>query len=768
MGSAVFSSTYRTNIRGTQSYNVRVSYSESYDWNTNKSTVAITAVELQLPGNGTNWGQLPFFGTVKAGGTAVLSMNGGAAVRVALTGGEFCAVAIPSSESVEIAHNADGTGSFTLELVGGFVYEGTGYFCALYNNEPFGAAAQSKSVALTPRTRQWSVAYHANGGSGAPAAQTKTYNQALTLSATRPSRASASAGGYTVAYNPNGGSVSPASAAAARTTAYSFLKWNTAADGSGTDYAPGGSYTADAAATLYAQWTASTSTAALTLPTPTRSGYAFNGWYTAASGGTRAGGAGESCIPSGDTTLYAQWTALASTIASCSSSVATQGSFQLSVARSFSAYYHKATFKVGSTVLATSSAFAASLSYTVPRSWFNGYPSSSSLSVTVSVQTYTDSSCATAVGSPAAASFTVTADALMKPTLLSGWATAAPYNTGAAAGKSGYIKGYSRATVTFDASKISMANGAALASYSVSCQGETTGASPYRTPVLNETSVSLVCTVTDSRGRSSSQTLTLSVYDYANPSLSGISVFRCGSNGTASEDGTCYSVRATASCSPLGGQNGCTLSCALAAAGGAYGTETTLASGAASVLGTISADASYTVRLTATDALGNTALYYASVPSRKWAMKFRPAGSGVAFGKAAEHDRALELPADWSVLIGNRDILEALGLRCRFSIPSGHTARLAMESGNGTEVSFLLASTGALGTARAGLWHIAGYHDSTRMNIANLVAASSITITPGTSEASTFFDIHNAAGVTVTMSLLLFRGTVSAVTDLSW
>lgn len=46
-----------------------------------------------------------------------------------------------------------------------------------------------------------------------------------------------------------------------------------------------------------------------TLPTPTRAGYAFNGWYTASSGGTKVGDAGDSYTPSEDITLYAQWTA---------------------------------------------------------------------------------------------------------------------------------------------------------------------------------------------------------------------------------------------------------------------------------------------------------------------------------------------------------------------------------------------------------------------------------------------------------------------------
>ena len=42
------------------------------------------------------------------------------------------------------------------------------------------------------------------------------------------------------------------------------------------------------------------------LPTTSRSGYNFNGWYTASSGGSRIN---ESTIPTKDTTYYAHWTA---------------------------------------------------------------------------------------------------------------------------------------------------------------------------------------------------------------------------------------------------------------------------------------------------------------------------------------------------------------------------------------------------------------------------------------------------------------------------
>ncbi len=343
----------------------------------------------------------------------------------------------------------------------------------------------------------------------------------------------------------------------------------------------------------------------------------------------------------------------ASAIASCSSAVSTGGSFSLTMSRAASTNYHIAVFKRDSATLYTSGRFDTALSFTVPRSWFTNYPSLSSLSLTVSVQTYTGGGAA--VGSPAEKPLTVTADAGMKPSVSSGWVSLAAYNASTAAENiSGYVKGYSKAKATFNPSKISLANspGATIASYSVTCQGVTDQTSPYLTPVLNSASVTVTCRVTDSRGRSASQDLSLSVMDYARPGLSGISVFRCGSGGTASESGTYISVKATRSFSSLNGQNACTLKAAIAPSGGSYGSETALTSGTAKVFSGFGADTSYTVRIRATDSLGNTATYYAAVPTRKWAMKFRSNGSGVAFGKAAETDNIFEVSSDWAVKFG--------------------------------------------------------------------------------------------------------------------
>ena len=149
------------------------------------------------------------------------------------------------------------------------------------------------------KANTYTVSYNANGGSGAPSNQTKTYGVTLTLSNTKPTR-----------------------------TGYTFSAWNTAQNGSGTSYAPGGSYTANAAVTLYAQWTVNTYAVTFdaqggsvtpasksvtygqpygSLPVPVRAGYRFDGWFTVATGGTQVTAETVVTVTAAQT-LYAHWT----------------------------------------------------------------------------------------------------------------------------------------------------------------------------------------------------------------------------------------------------------------------------------------------------------------------------------------------------------------------------------------------------------------------------------------------------------------------------
>lgn len=78
-----------------------------------------------------------------------------------------------------------------------------------------------------PALAKYAVTYNANGGSGAPATQYKVHSKNLTLSVVKPTR-----------------------------SGFSFVRWFTAADGTGTGYNPGATYSTDAALNLYAKWSA--------------------------------------------------------------------------------------------------------------------------------------------------------------------------------------------------------------------------------------------------------------------------------------------------------------------------------------------------------------------------------------------------------------------------------------------------------------------------------------------------------------------------------
>lgn len=148
----------------------------------------------------------------------------------------------------------------------------------------------------------YTVRYDANGGTGAPASQTKTYGVPLTLSTVKPTRAG-----------------------------YEFLGWSTDPTTMLTNYAPGERYTDEASVTLYAVWryipktyevkydangggnTLASQTKTedvtliLTFTIPTRYGYTFRGWATSSSATLATYQAGGSYTANESVTLYAVW-----------------------------------------------------------------------------------------------------------------------------------------------------------------------------------------------------------------------------------------------------------------------------------------------------------------------------------------------------------------------------------------------------------------------------------------------------------------------------
>ena len=121
-------------------------------------------------------------------------------------------------------------------------------------------------------------------------------------------------------------------------TGYTFSGWNTAADGSGTSYSQGNTFTINANTTLYANWTPvvpttytvtyngntnTSGTAPIDVSSPytpgstvtvlgnlgslDKTGYAFSGWNTAADGSGTSYFKGNTFTINANTTLYANF-----------------------------------------------------------------------------------------------------------------------------------------------------------------------------------------------------------------------------------------------------------------------------------------------------------------------------------------------------------------------------------------------------------------------------------------------------------------------------
>ncbi len=147
---------------------------------------------------------------------------------------------------------------------------------------------------------------------------------------------------YVTTYDPGtGGSVSPSSASftvgsSALTLptpanhGFVFAGWFSASSGGVKIGDAGATYSPSQSTTLYAQWNPEVYTvtyepgagsvsptsdsytyggSALTLPTPSNSGYTFTGWYTLSSGGTLVALGGANYSPTQSLTVYAHWSA---------------------------------------------------------------------------------------------------------------------------------------------------------------------------------------------------------------------------------------------------------------------------------------------------------------------------------------------------------------------------------------------------------------------------------------------------------------------------
>ena len=397
--------------------------------------------------------------------------------------------------------------------------------------QPGGTYTATDSVTLYAvwQLITYAVTFNANGGTNAPAAQTKQHNVALTLTTAKPTR-----------------------------TGYLFQGWATSASGA-VAYQSGGSYTANAAITLYAVWKAANST--------------LNSVTTPVTIGVTNGGT-------------AAWNVIDS------------------------AYTYKLVLTCGNAPAVTVNVAAntASTTFTIPNTWLSYLASAVTATATATLTTYSGS---TALGT-SSRTFTVSVASSVKPTISS--FAASHYSSNATVSGWGvYTQGYSQVDLSVSASA---GSGASISSIAFSGPGiSQSGASASgRTAVLDSPGAkSYTVTVTDSRGRSASATVSVTVQPYARPVITGIETNRAKADGTIDNgNGGYLAAKPTYSISSVSGKNSITSQVLRYREHGTstWAASKTCANGATlkppGTMWSVSTVKSYDVSVVVTDAMGNT------------------------------------------------------------------------------------------------------------------------------------------------------------------
>ena len=344
---------------------------------------------------------------------------------------------------------------------------------------------------------------------------------------------------------------------------------------------------------------------------PTRTGYSFNGWNTQANGGGTSYAPADDITLTADITLYAQWTALSSVLDSVTDANITETTTVTWT--NYGAFTNKLRFIFGSVDSGEIAVTGSSYTYTLPSTWYAQTPSATSGTATVYLYTYVDGIL---IGT-SSQTFTASVKSSVVPSI--GSITA----TGVDMMWSLYLQGHS--SVTISVAGCAAGAGASIASYSfqgheLNYSTQTSQASASATSGVFAISGSLIytATVTDTRGRSASQDVTISVTAYAAPNISSVTGVRCNADGTENPiTGTTIKASTNFTWTAVG-SNALTSSLSYKKHTDQIYTQaqTGLTSGATYIIavGLALIDSSYDVQVELTDSLGNSATYTIIVP----------------------------------------------------------------------------------------------------------------------------------------------------------
>lgn len=363
----------------------------------------------------------------------------------------------------------------------------------------------------------------------------------------------------------------------------------------------------------------------------------------------------------------------------------------LMVDRKLASYTHTISYSCGTmSAQIVRQSSEVSIQWTPPRELASQAPAATSVSVTFTITTYNGN---TSLGSnTVTANFSIPAT-WSAPVLL----PSVTDEMGYLQQFGGYVQGKSKVRVSLDTYG---SYGAWLTSTKVVFDGSTYTTTSFVTePIKGSGTLPLQIEVVDSRGRTTRQTVNLTVLAYEPPKITSLTTARCNQDGSLNSGGSYLLATFSATVTPLNNRNTATYYVGYKKATEETHTAvevTNLANRYTVSGGTCVVPAetsySYTIICTVADAFGTTTVVTTGASANKvWSM-LKNAGKvvGMAFGKVAEFSGVLEI--GWQALFSGGILHPVLPDRTNLNtvlsttthmLPSANTYTNAPESGFG-------------------------------------------------------------------------------------
>ena len=327
-----------------------------------------------------------------------------------------------------------------------------------------------------------------------------------------------------------------------------------------------------------------------------------------------------------------------------SPSVALGSAVTINISPAVSSWTHNIYYRIGTgswTRFATG--VKANYSWTVPLSIASSYPTATKGTITIGLNTYNGS---TQIGGTQTVNLNITIPASVAPSV------SAVTVSEAASGLSnfGYIQTKSKLKIVASASG---SYGSSIRSYvyNIGSQSYSGLENTYTMGevVRDSDTVAVTVTVTDSRGRTASKTVSIAVLAYSPPQITHFECSRCGdANGSANANGQYLKVTFGYSVSPLNNKNKASYLLKYSVyddgkwGGLTSGTQYTYSGTYISATAILNTASTYQIGLVVTDSFG-TASFYKEIGTAVRLLSYIVKRFAIAIGKIPEIDNIFDV-----------------------------------------------------------------------------------------------------------------------------